>query len=60
MNMEISIKRHSEYINAQVAIEHATFDLGFHNMQAATDLAEHLKEVASDIEHQIELINRDR
>ena len=56
--MIIETRTFSNYINVEVEIDSGKFDLGFCNISVAKGLRDHLREVADEIDDQIESIER--
>ena len=56
--MIIETRTFSNYINVEVEVGGGKFDLGFHNIEAAKGLRDHLREIADEIDDQIESIER--
>jgi hypothetical protein len=56
--MKITTRTHDKYINIEVDIDSAHFDLGFHGTSEAKELLEHLRETVEGLELEIEDIER--
>ena len=52
--MQIETRIFAKYINVEVSIENAYYDLGFHDIGEAKELRDHLKEVVDDLENYIQ------
>tara|TARA_R110002167_G_C12164942_1_gene602867 strand:- start:274 stop:477 length:204 start_codon:yes stop_codon:yes gene_type:complete len=54
--MKILTRTFSKYINVEVEVDSGKFDLGFHSVEEAKELRDHLQEQINDINDQVERI----